>query len=157
MYQPTLALAVATAAVTLLVLAAAIGVIYLVQWRELKTKRFGPMLWRLPALGTLERAGGALLLAGAATFTAALASGGLARCMPWTWNAQQIGAVGAWLVFAALPAARALGVRGARQAVLSVGGTALVLALLAGGRQGAADDPHARVATASVLACASAR
>lgn len=153
--------ATATAAVTLLVLAGVMGAIYLVQWRELKAKRFGPMLRRLPALGTLERVGGALLLAGAGAFTFALVSGGLAArlawCTPWTWGAQQLGAVGAWLVFAALAGARALGVRGARQAVLSVGGTALVLALLVGGRQGAADDPHGHVATASVLACAGAR
>jgi HemX protein len=153
--------ATAIGAVTLLVLAAAMGTLYLVQWRELKTKRFGPMLRRLPALGTLERVGAALLLAGVAAFTFALASGGLAArlawCAPWAWDAQRIGALGAWLVFAALAAARALGVRGARQAVLSVGGLALVLAFLVGGRQGRADDPHAHVATSSVLACAGAR
>lgn len=153
--------ATATAGLTLLVLAAVVGALYLAQQRELKRKRFGPMLRRLPALGTLERAGGALLLAGAAAFTFALGSGGLAArlawCSPWAWDAQRVGALGAWLVFAGLAAAWALGVRGARQAVLSVGGLVLVLAFLVGGRQGAPDDPHQHVATASGLACAGER
>jgi ABC-type uncharacterized transport system permease subunit len=148
----------ATASVALLVLAAAMGALYLTQERQLKGKRFGPLLRRLPALGTLDRATGLLVLAGGAAFTVAFASGGLAAsaawCAPWAWDATRIGALGAWLVFAGLVAARALGVRGPRQAVLTVAGLVLVLAFLVGGRQGREGGPHAGVATVSNLACA---
>jgi ABC-type uncharacterized transport system permease subunit len=134
------------------------AVLYLAQERQLKGKRFGPLMRRLPALGTLDRATGLLVLAGAAAFTLALVSGGVAAraasCAPWTWDAPRIGTLGAWLVFAGLAAARPLGVRGPRQAVLTVAGLVLVLAFLVGGRQGRAGDPHAGVATASILACA---
>ena len=152
----------ATASVALLVLAAAMGALYLAQERQLKGKRFGPLFRRLPALLTLERATGLLVLAGFAAFTFALASGGLAVraawcAAPWAWDATRIGALGAWLVFAGLAAARALGVRGQRQAVLAVAGLVLVVAFLVGGRQGREGGPHEGVAIASVLACAGNR
>jgi ABC-type uncharacterized transport system permease subunit len=150
--------ATATTSLALLVLAAAMAVLYLAQERQLKGKRFGPLMRRLPALDTLDRVTGLLVLAGAAAFTFALASGGLAAraawCAPWAWDAKRIGALGAWLVFAGFAAARALGVRGPRQAVLTVAGLVLVLAFLVGGRQGRAGDPHAGVATAPILSCA---
>jgi ABC-type uncharacterized transport system permease subunit len=148
----------ATVGVALLVLAAVVGALYLLQRRELKEKRFGPLLRRLPALATLDRAGGALALGGGSALTIALASGGLAAGAAWcstlAWDAQRIGAVAAFLVCAALAVAVALGVRGARRAVLSLGGLALVVALLVLGRQGSAVEAHEDVAVSPVLACA---
>jgi ABC-type uncharacterized transport system permease subunit len=150
--------ATATTSLALLVLAAAMAVLYLAQERQLKGKRFGPLMRRLPALGTLDRAIGSLVLAGAVAFTFALVSGGFAAsaasCATWVWGAPRIGTMGAWLIFAGLATARPLGVRGSRQALLTVAGLGLVLAFLVGGRQGSVGDPHAGVATAPTLACA---
>lgn len=148
----------AVAGVALLALAAVASLMYLLQQRQLKGKRFGPLLRRLPSLDALERLSGLLVAAGFAAFTVALLAGALAArtvwCATWEWDGQRIASLLAWFVIAALVAARAAGHRGQRQALLSLAGLALVLACLVGVRREGAGARHADPGAAPVLACA---
>jgi HemX protein len=84
----------ATAGIALFALACAFGVMYLLQERELKQKRFGPLLTRLPSLHAMDRTNSLLVAVGFAVFTVALVSGSfLARsawCSAWEWDGQQV-------------------------------------------------------------------
>jgi len=110
----------------------AAGLMYLLQFRELKSKRFGAVFRFFPPLDTLDRLGRGALLAGMAFLTLALAVG-------WAWterfghpmapgNPKVVWGALTWLVFAAALAARAGGRRPARRAALaSVVGFAVVV------------------------------
>jgi ABC-type uncharacterized transport system permease subunit len=147
----------AVAGIALLVLAAVASLLYLLQQRELKGKRFGPLLRRLPSLDALERLSGLLVAVGFAAFTVALLAGALsartAWCATWEWDGQRIASLAAWLVIAVLVMARAAGHRGQRQALLSLTSLALVLACLVGARQQGAGARHDDPGAAPVLAC----
>ncbi|HEX8696518.1 MAG TPA: cytochrome c biogenesis protein CcsA [Longimicrobium sp.] len=115
-----------------LTVAFAAGLMYLVQFRELKSKRFGAVFRFFPPLDTLDRIGRGALLVGMPALTLALLLG-------WAWSAQfgppmspgnpkVVWGVLSWLVFAAALAARAGGGRRARRAALaSVLGFAVVV------------------------------
>jgi ABC-type transport system involved in cytochrome c biogenesis permease subunit len=124
----------------------AAGAMYLVQFRELKGKRFGRVFRFFPPLGTLDLLGRGGLAVGFPALTLSLVLG-------WAWtvrfqrtlaatNPQVIWGVLTWLVFVAALAVRSRGVardrRGAQAAVL--GFLVVVLAyvvlrmLMAGGR-----------------------
>jgi HemX protein len=126
----------AMAAYAALAVAFAAGLMYLLQFRELKGKRFGAVFRFFPPLDTLDRIGRVALMVGLALLTASLAVG-------WAWaerfgapltagNPKVVWGVVTWLVFAAALMVRAGGGRRARRtAVASVAGfTVVVLAYL---------------------------
>lgn len=130
-----------------LTVAFAAGLMYLLQFRQLKGKRFGAVFRFFPPLDTLDRIGRRALLAGLPFLTVALLLG-------WAWserfgpsmgagNPKVVWGVITWLAFAAALAARAgRGAAGARRGALaSVVGFAVVVAayvlLRAGEHQGA--------------------
>jgi ABC-type uncharacterized transport system permease subunit len=127
-----------------LAVAAAAGVLYLVQHHELKIKRLGRVFVFIPALATLERVGRVGLLVGFACLSLALAVG-------WAWTVQNrsslefsdpkvMWAVTSWLVFVGILLARRTKGhsehRSALAAVIGFGivvGTYLALRLTSGG------------------------
>lgn len=128
-----------------LTVAFAAGLMYLLQFRELKSKRFGAIFRFFPPLDTLDRVGRRALLAGFPALSLALILG-------WAWtasfqrslalrNPQVIWGVLTWIVFVVALTARAGGGhQGRRAALASVIGFAVVvlayLALRAGTSQG---------------------
>jgi HemX protein len=115
-----------------LVVAAAASVMYLLQFRELKRKRFGAVFQFFPDLESLDRISGRALLAGFAALTLGLAVGAA-----WTlsfdvrprWNVPQVvWGILTWFVFlAALAARAAAGWMGPRRAWLNLAGFLAVL------------------------------
>ncbi|MGC4115667.1 MAG: cytochrome c biogenesis protein CcsA [Myxococcales bacterium] len=83
----------ATLAVALFALAAAIAGIYLVQQRQLASKRFGRLFSRLPSLQPLARLNARLVWAGLVAYGLAFVSGSMAASTLWrdgaSWDAQQ--------------------------------------------------------------------
>ncbi|HEX5726447.1 MAG TPA: cytochrome c biogenesis protein CcsA [Longimicrobiaceae bacterium] len=116
-----------------LAVAFAAGLMYLLQFRELKSKRFGAVFRFFPPLETLDHIGRGALLAGLPLLTAALLLG-------WAWterfhhplsagNPKVVWGVLTWLVFAGALAVRAGGGRREHRAALaSVLGFAVVVA-----------------------------
>ena len=115
-----------------LTLAFAAGLMYLLQFRELKSKRFGAVFRFFPPLDTLDRVGQRALLGGFLALSLALVLG-------WAWtarfqrsleirNPQVIWGVLTWIVFAAALAARHRARQGRRAALVSVVGFAVVVA-----------------------------
>lgn len=145
----------ASAGLALFALACAAGLMYLLQERELKGKRFGPLLSRLPPLRSLDRMNGALVAAGFGVFTVALVSGAMvartAWCASWDWDGQQVVSALVWLVFGAMLLARRAGSHGRRQAILTLAAFSLVLVCLAGVR--AVGTRHADFAAAAASSC----
>jgi HemX protein len=158
---PAVGLHVTTAAggIALFAVAAIFAAMYLLQHRELKGKRFGPLLSRLPALNALDRASRRLVAVGFAVFTIAVASGAVVArsgwCAAWEWDAQLIVSVLVWGVFGALVFARRIGTHGRRQAVATLVAFAVVLTSLVGVRHTGTTQQAAL--GASELACASPR
>ena len=110
------------------VLAAMVGVLYLIQDNNLKNKNFGPLFNRLPSVGVLDLVNLRLILFGFPVFTVAIALGGL-----WAWESsatlslqiQYVFALLSWLVYAGILHARLTsGWRGRRAAKLSLLGLA---------------------------------
>jgi HemX protein len=117
-----------------LTMASAAGLMYLLQFRQLKGKRFGAMFRFFPPLDTLDRTGRRALLAGLPFLTVSLLLG-------WAWaerfgpaigpgNPKVVWGVITWLVFAGALAARTGGGAGParRGAMASVVGFAVVVA-----------------------------
>lgn len=148
------------AGVALFALACAVAVMYLLQARELKEKRFGPLLSRLPSLHAIDRVNGWLVAAGFAVFTPALVSGTLlargAWCSTWEWDGQQVASLATWLLFGTIALARRAGSRGRRHAVLTIAAFSIGMTSLVGVRQVRATR-HAAFDTAPVVACADPR
>lgn len=115
-----------------LTVAFAAGLMYLLQFRELKSRHFGAIFRFFPPLQTLDRLGSAGVLIGFPFLTLALLIG-------WAWTARFAGPSGpgatklawvivSWLVFAAAIVARWGGGRsGRRGAVVSVLGFVVVV------------------------------
>ena len=116
-----------------LAVAFAAGLMYLLQFRELKSKRFGAIFRFFPPLDTLDRIGRRALMAGLPLLTLALLLG-------WAWterfhralapgNPKVVWGVLSWLVFLAGLAARSgAGRRERRAALVTVAGFCLVVA-----------------------------
>ena len=118
-------------AVALFAIAFGVAVMYLLQEREVKGKRFGPFFFRLPSLDALDRLNQRLVRAGFVAFTIALVAGTLNAAVvwksAWSWDPQQIVSVGVWLLYGAMVELRHQGWHGRRYAVLTLVGF-LVLA-----------------------------
>lgn len=116
-----------------LTIAFAAGLMYLLQFRQLKDKRFGAVFRFFPALDTLDRIGVRALLTGLPCLTAALLLG-------WAWsqrfgpamhagNPKVVWGVVTWLAFVAALLARAGNATHARRGALTtVVGFAVVVA-----------------------------
>lgn len=116
-----------------LALAFAAGLMYLLQFRELKSKHFGAVFRFFPPLDTLDRVGHRALLIGLPALSLALVLG-------WAWtarfqhtlevrNPKLIWGVLSWVILlAALLARRGSARHGRRAALVSVLGFALVVA-----------------------------
>jgi HemX protein len=115
-----------------------VSIMYLLQEREVKGKRFGALFSRLPSLDSLDRLNQRLVRAGFAVFTVALVAGTLNATVvwksAWSWDPQQIASVLVWLLFGAMVELRRLGWHGRRYAVLTLVGF-LVMAGTMGGLQ----------------------
>lgn len=113
-------------AVALFALAFGVAVMYLLQDREVKGKRFGALFSRLPSLDALDRLNQRLVRAGFAVFTVALLAGTLNAAVvwksAWSWDPQQIISVGIWLLYGAMVELRHQGWHGRRYAVLTLVG-----------------------------------
>lgn len=118
-----------------LALAAAAGLLYLLQFRELKTKRFGRMFRFFPSLETLDRVGHAALVTGFIALTLGLLAGTawVARFGADGVTSKFAWGVLTWLVFATALLARRRGVIGDRRgaAVAVVGFLVVVVAYVA--------------------------
>lgn len=106
------------------ILAAVTGGFYLIQDRNLRQKKFGPLFTRLPSVDVLDKANLRLILLGFPVYTVAIGLGTL-----WAWDharslqVQYLFAMGSWLIYAAILHARiTIGWRGRRAAVLTLAG-----------------------------------
>lgn len=123
---------VAFAAFALFALASGAAVLYLVQERQVKGKRFGFAFSRLPSLEVLDELNRRLVVLGFAALSVTIASGALFAKASWgaywSWEPKQVLSLVAWLIFGALIAARLSdGWRGKRVAVLTMLGLLVLL------------------------------
>jgi ABC-type transport system involved in cytochrome c biogenesis permease subunit len=130
--QPTLTLHIVTAALGVALFGIAFGsaVMYLLQEREVKGKRFGALFSRLPSLDTLDRMVQRLVRAGFVIYTVALVAGTIAATAAWksawSWDPQQIVSLGVWVLYGAMVQLRHNGWHGRRYALLTLVGFAIV-------------------------------
>ncbi|NPB09303.1 MAG: c-type cytochrome biogenesis protein CcsB [Thermodesulfobacteria bacterium] len=109
------------------ILAAASGVMYLLQEREIKKKRLGGIFKRLPSLETLDRMNELSLKIGFPLLTLGIITGAVwaeeAWGTYWSWDPKETWSLIMWLVYAALLHERlAVGWRGRKAAWLSIVG-----------------------------------
>jgi ABC-type transport system involved in cytochrome c biogenesis permease subunit len=129
----------ASGAVGFFAIAFGVALMYLLQERELKGKRFGALFSRLPSLTALDRLNQRLVRSGFVVYTVALISGTVTAKVAWGqffwWDLQQVISVAIWLLFAAMVQLRHSGIHGRKYAVLTVVGFGLVLGTMIGVRQ----------------------
>ncbi|GEJ57977.1 cytochrome C assembly family protein [Anaeromyxobacter diazotrophicus] len=121
----------AAGGVVLFAFAFAVALMYLLQEREVKGKRFGALFSRLPSLDALDRLNQRLVRGGFAVYSVALVTGALVAKNAWgsfwTWDPQQVAALVVWLLYGGMVQLRHLGVHGRRYALLTLAGFALVI------------------------------
>ncbi|MFO0581811.1 MAG: cytochrome c biogenesis protein CcsA [Anaeromyxobacter sp.] len=117
--------------VALFAIAFGVGVMYLLQEREVKGKRFGALFSRLPSLDQLDRMNQRLVRAGFVVFSVALVAGTVTATSvwktAWSWDPQQVVSVGVWLLYGAMVQLRHSGWHGRRYALLTLVGFAIVM------------------------------
>lgn len=106
-------------------IAFAAGIMYLLQERELKRKKFGLIYKRLPSLEVLDNVNHACLSIGFTLLTLGIITGAAwansAWGSYWSWDQKQTWSLAVWLMFAALIHARFFaGWRGRRVAIMVV-------------------------------------
>ena len=109
------------------------GILYLVQERQLKSKKFGFFYKRLPSLETLDALNYYCITVGFALLTLGIISGSLYAQFTlgtfWQWDPKETMTLIAWLLYAGLLHERLVkGWRGRRAALLAIAGF-LVLAV----------------------------
>jgi ABC-type uncharacterized transport system permease subunit len=136
--QPTLTVHIFAAAGGLAVfgIAAGVALMYLLQEREVKGKRFGALFSRLPSLDTLDRLTQRLVRAGFLVFSVALVTGTLVAKgvwkSAWEWDPQQVSSLVVWLLYGGLVQLRHTGWHGRRYAWITVAGFLLVIGSMVG-------------------------
>jgi len=122
-------------AVALFAIAFGVALMYLLQEREVKGKRFGALFSRLPSLDKLDRLNQRLVRAGFAVFTVALIAGTFNAAVvwksPWSWDPQQIISVLIWGLYGAMVQLRHRGWHGRRYAVLTLVGFVVLAGAMA--------------------------
>lgn len=116
----------------LFALAFSVGVMYLLQERQIKHKNFGFLYPRLPSLERLDEINHYCLMIGFPLMTAGLVIGfayaSLVWRSPWNWDPKEIFALITWFIYAILLHERlAVGWRGRRAAWLAIFGFSAVL------------------------------
>ena len=114
------------------------GLIYMFQENQLKSKRVGSHLKKLPSLTTLDRINHLSLLIGFPLLTASLVMGFLLAkeiwSESWTWGAKETWSTVTWVLYAFLINGRlSLGWRGRRAAAWAVAGFCIVMVTFAVG------------------------
>ena len=114
------------------VLAACVGIIYLMQERAIKKKHHGFLFRRLPSLEVLDRMGYACVAFGFPMLTFGMLAGFIYAQSVWGkwWNSdpKEVWSVVTWLFYAALIHERlAVGWRGRRAAVMAIIGLMVIL------------------------------
>jgi ABC-type uncharacterized transport system permease subunit len=131
--HPTLTLHIFSAVlgVALFGIAFGVAIMYLLQERQVKGKKFGPLFSRLPSLDALDRMVQRLVRAGFVVHTVALIAGTITASAiwksAWSWDPQQIVSILVWLLYGTLVQLRHSGWHGRRYAVLTLVGFVLVL------------------------------
>ena len=131
--HPTLTLHIVSAVLGVALFGIAFGsaVMYLLQEREVKGKRFGALFSRLPSLDTLDRMVQRLVRAGFVVYTVALVAGTVTATAvwksAWSWDPQQIVSLVVWFLYGAMVQLRHSGWHGRRYALLTLVGFVLVL------------------------------
>lgn len=132
--HPTLTIHILSAALGVALFGIAFGaaVMYLLQEREMKGKRFGALFSRLPSLDALDRMVQRLVRAGFVVYTVALVAGTMTatavwKTSLWSWDAQQIVSTAVWFLYGAMVQLRHSGWRGRRYALLTLVGFVVVL------------------------------
>lgn len=117
--------------VALFAVAFGVSLMYLLQEREVKGKRFGVLFSRLPSLDSLDRLNQRLVRAGFVFYTVALIAGTITATAvwksAWSWDPQQVISVLVWMLYGAMVQLRHTGWHGRRYAVLTLLGFVLVL------------------------------
>ncbi len=132
--DPRLTFHVVTASlgVALFALAFGVALMYLLQEREVKGKRFGALFSRLPPLQSLDQLTQRLVRLGFVIFTVALLGGSLLAHKVWkgAWwsDPQQVRSVAIWLLYGGMVQLRHAGWHGRRYARLTMVGFVLVIA-----------------------------
>ena len=123
-----------------------VALMYVLQEREVKGKRFGALFSRLPSLDALDRLNQRLVRLGFVVFTVALVTGSVVAKKHWgtfwDWDGQQVVSVIIWLLYGAMVQATHRGVHGRRYAVMTLVGFALVLTSMIGLRQAPGITKH---------------
>ena len=114
-----------------------VGLMYLLQERQLKSKSLGPMYYRLPSLEFLDGLGHRMLLVGFPLLTAGLVMGALHAQAAWgrliTWDPTLVLSLLTWVMYAGLLQARlTAGWRGRKAALLAVVGFGVLLGAFVG-------------------------
>jgi ABC-type transport system involved in cytochrome c biogenesis permease subunit len=121
----------AAAGVALFAIAFGVALMYVLQEREVKGKRFGVLFSRLPPLQSLDTLTQRLVRLGFVIFTVALLLGAFtAKAVwksAWSWDPQQITSLIIWLFYGALVQVRHAGWHGRRFALLTMAGFAIVI------------------------------
>jgi HemX protein len=131
--HPTLTLHILSAVlgVALYGIAFGVAIMYLLQEREVKGKKFGALFSRLPSLEALDRMVQRLVRLGFVVYTVALIAGTLTATAvwksAWSWDPQQIVSLVVWMLYGTLVHLRHSGWHGRRYAVLTLLGFVLVL------------------------------
>ncbi len=131
--HPSLTIHIVTAVLGVALFGIAFGsaVMYLLQEREVKGKRFGALFSRLPSLDALDRMVQRLVRAGFVVYTVALIAGTITATAvwksAWSWDPQQIVSLVVWGLYGAMVQLRHNGWHGRRYALLTLVGFVLVL------------------------------
>ena len=121
----------ATLGVALFAIAFGVALMYVLQEREVKGKRFGALFSRLPPLQSLDNLTQRLVRAGFVIFTVALMAGGFTAKViwkvGWTLDPQVVSSLIIWVLYGVLVQLRHAGWHGRRYALLTMVGFALVI------------------------------
>ena len=113
-------------------LACGIGILYLLQEHEIKTKNHGFFFKRLPSLELLDSTGYACIIAGFTLLTIGLVTGMIYAKLIWgkfwSWDPKEVWSVVSWLLYAVLLHQRiTIGFRGRRAAIMAIIGFGALL------------------------------
>jgi HemX protein len=121
----------AVGGVALFAIAFGVALMYLLQEREVKGKRFGALFSRLPSLDALDQLTQRLVRAGFVVYTIALVAGTLTATAvwksAWSWDPQQVVSLAVWMLYGTLVQLRHSGWHGRRYAVMTLVGFVVVL------------------------------
>jgi len=113
-------------------LAGGIGILYLIQEREIKTKKRGFFFKRLPSLELLDSTGYACIVAGFTLLTIGLITGMVYAKMIWgkfwSWDPKEVWSAISWVLYAVLLHQRiTIGFRGRRAATMAIIGFVVLI------------------------------